>query len=87
MNKDKVIIFIPNEKDYIEILGHRLDFNGGWEEFLEYLKQLELKKQRIDKAIEYLEDSGIDNLMMKYCNIYDVNGIELMKILRGKDEN
>lgn len=33
MNKEeKVIIFIPKEENYVEILGHRLDFNGGWKD-------------------------------------------------------
>ena len=40
----------------------------------------------ITKVEKYLKDNGIDIEMMESCNIYDVNGIELMKILRGKDE-
>lgn len=42
---------------------------------------------RIDKAIEYLEGCGIDKEMMEVCQNYDINGIEMMKILKGgKDE-
>ena len=38
---------------------------------------------RIDKAIEYL---GIDEDILKTCEIYDVNGIEVYKILQGSDK-
>jgi len=39
-------------------------------------------QDRIDKAIEYI---GINEEDLKLYDIYDVNGIELLKILRGKD--
>lgn len=35
------------------------------------------------KAIEYLEGCGIDKEMMEVCSMYVVNGIELMNILQG----
>lgn len=39
-------------------------------------------KSRIDKAIEYI---GLNEEDLKLYDIYDVNGIELFKILRGED--
>ena len=39
---------------------------------------------RIDKAIEYL---GIDEDILNTCEIYDVNGIKVYKILKGEDTN
>ena len=41
----------------------------------------------IDERVEYLESNGIDKEMMKVCQRYDVNGIELFKILRGNNES
>lgn len=41
------IIFIPNDGSYIEICGHIINWEYGWEEFLEYLKQCDLA---IEKA-------------------------------------
>lgn len=39
-------------------------------------------QERIDKAIEYI---GLNDEDVKLYDIYDVNGIELLKILRGED--
>lgn len=41
-------------------------------------------KGRNEKAIEYL---GINEEILETCEIYDVNGIEVYKILQGSDKN
>lgn len=41
-------------------------------------------QERIDKAIEYL---GINEEILETCEIYDVNGIEVYKILQGNNWN
>ena len=49
------------------------------------METLEIFQDRINKTIEYLENCGIDKEILKVCNMYDVNGIEVMKILKGDD--
>ena len=49
---------------------------------IKLLRQAVQKLQaKIDKAIEYI---GIDEELEKCCNIYDVNGIDLLRILKGE---
>lgn len=40
-------------------------------------------KKKIEKALTYI---GLDEDLLKTCEIYDVNGIEVYKILRGSDK-
>lgn len=54
-----------------------------------YIVDIDIQKQknkalqnRIDKAIEYI---GLNEEDLNLYDIYDVNGIELFKILRGED--
>ena len=64
---------------------HNTAFNL-WKMKMEEMPTYEEKenyKSRIDKAIEYL---GIDEDILKTCEIYDVNGIEVYKILQGSDK-
>lgn len=52
---------------------------------LEYAKRIEKDyKTKFDKVIEYL---GIDEEILETCEIYDVNGIEVYKILQGNKWN
>lgn len=37
---EEKIIFIPKDKGYIEILGHRIDGYSGFEEFVDDLRRL-----------------------------------------------
>lgn len=37
--KDKFLIFIPNDENYIEILGHRIDGFESFKAFCEHLKK------------------------------------------------
>lgn len=56
--KDKLLMYFPNDGSYVEILGHRIDFEGGYEEFVEHLKKLatyeeenkQLKKQYCERV-------------------------------------
>ena len=42
------------------------------------------EKEKIKKAIEYI---GIDDELKKCCDVFDVNGIEILKILEGGNKN
>lgn len=61
-----------NPEKYIEILEQDRE---------DFAKEIVELNQRIDKAIEYL---GINEEILKTCEIYDVNGIEVYKILQGE---
>ena len=50
----------------------------------EYKKALKEKCDAIDKVIEYI---GLNEEDIKLYDIYDVNSIELLKILRGTNED
>ena len=50
-------------------------YKHRFEDYIEY-------KNRIDKALEYI---GLNEEDLKLYDIFDVNGIELFKILRGED--
>ena len=78
-----------------ESMKQLLDYITNLQEEIEDLKEDKSKMfetavkrnnqllDRIDKAIEYL---GIDEDILKTCEIYDVNGIEVYKILQGSDK-
>lgn len=54
------------------------------EKGLEYAKRIEKDyKTKFDKVIKCL---GIDEDILNTCEIYDVNGIEVYKILQGSDK-
>lgn len=61
-------------------------FLENWEETNGLLKYFENKQNelqhKLDKAIEYI---GLNDEDVKLYDIYDVNGIELYKILRGEE--
>ena len=59
------------------------DREEAGEIIVEQAKEIEELKDRIDKAIEYI---GIDKDILSSCGIYDVNGIEVYKILKGSDK-
>ena len=58
---NRSIIFIPNGGSYIEICGHRINWEYGWEEFLEYLKQCELALERCEQL-----EKALDNPPLKF---------------------
>lgn len=53
-------------------------------------EQLKQRDEVIDEISEFIEENGIDEKMASACNIYDVNGIEIYKILtkyKGDNNN
>ena len=58
---EEKIIFIPKDKCYIEILGHRIDEYSGFEEFVDDLRRLKNVEKNsipisvIEKKIKTLE--------------------------------
>lgn len=65
-NDERVIVFIPQDGEYIEILGHRITWNGGWEEFLEYLKQCDLAMRKATPKKPNYEGDGYWNGELVY---------------------
>ena len=79
--EEKKAIEICKEIDTCDLLNC---WSGGGEEYdaLQILLNLIEKQQtKIDKAIEYI---GIDEELEKCCDMYDVNGIDLLRILKGE---
>ena len=69
----KLLMYFPHDGSYVEILGHKIDFQGGCEEFVEHLKKLatyeeenkQLKKQyceRVDCAARLGESKKVEEL-------------------------
>lgn len=48
-DNDRVIIFVPNEGNYIEILGHRIDGFDSFESFCEHLKKFAEMEDTINR--------------------------------------
>lgn len=44
--------------------------------------QLKQRDEVIDEISKFIEDNGIDKEMFESCGMYDVNGIEIYKILQ-----
>lgn len=56
-------------------------------EVIKYMQEeIDILKARINKAIEYIENCGINKDILETCKNYDVNGIDLLNILRGNNE-
>lgn len=51
MEEEKILINIPAEGNYIEILGHKIDGYNSFEEFLEELRELQNTRER-NKELE-----------------------------------
>ena len=67
----QIMKFIRDDKEKICKL-HKLYYEAN-ENCIKY-------ENRIKKAIDYI---GIDDDILKTCGMVDVNGIELLKILKG----
>lgn len=50
--KDKLLMYFPNDGSYVEIMGHKIDFEGGFEEFVEYIKTLATYEEENKKLKE-----------------------------------
>ena len=66
MNNDEIVlIHIPQDSEFIEILGHRITWTDGWEEFLEYLKRCALAIDKVTpKKPDYEGDGYADGYMV-----------------------
>ena len=58
-----------------------LPYEELYEAYLNVSQERYKYKQVIDKIKEYIKDNGIDKEMVECCNIYDINGIDIYKIL------
>ena len=48
----KLLMYFPHDGSYVEILGHKIDFQGGYEEFVEHLKKLATYEEENKKLKE-----------------------------------
>lgn len=69
---DKFLIFVPNEGNYIEILGHRIDGFESFEAFCEHLKKyaeleetVKSQKAVIDRQKDHIELLEIEKQTLK----------------------
>lgn len=79
---NKVIDFIPENYVY----KGQVSINGTVYHNIPYevTDFIELLAKRLYNAIEHLEGCGINDEMLECCDYWDVNGITLLKILRGE---
>lgn len=78
------IIWWTNRFNAVERDNRELKANlEMYENGVYFSSQVDELQARIDKAIEYM---GINEEILKTCEIYDVNGIEVYKILQGSDK-
>lgn len=47
--QDRVLIFVPNDGNYVEILGHRIDGFDSFESFCDHLKKFAEMEETIEK--------------------------------------
>lgn len=65
------------------------DFNKIKNYIINLQKIADSRMNTILKIEQYLIECGVDDDTLKYCNIYDVNGVELKKYieeLKGDDK-
>lgn len=63
--KDKMLMYFPESGDYVEILGHKIDFDGGFKEFCEYLNRLatyEEENKRLNEYIDFYKEMSEKNV-------------------------
>lgn len=54
--KDKMLMYFPKEGNYVEILGHKLEFGGnGFGEFVEHLNRLATYEEENKRLNEYID--------------------------------
>lgn len=90
MNEEQIIDFLITQS---EILGLPKE-NCPYYQIMKYITQLKEKiykldvncikhEQKINKVLDYLD--YIDDEILETCSNYDVNGIEIVKILKAGD--
>ena len=55
---ERILIDIPSDGSYIEILGHRIDDHGGWDKFMEYLDKCAGLEEENRKLRNIIDDFG-----------------------------
>lgn len=83
---NKLLKDLSNKKDcyFVNITGDSIC------DLLNYIEQLqhqfEQRDEVIDEINKFIEENGIDKEMAEICGRYDVNGIEIYKILQKYKE-
>ena len=91
--KPKIIINIPREGNYIEILGHKIDGYNSFESFLEELKELKDvrdKNKELEKEVKqckkywekrFVEYHKIIELMAEHISKTDIDEAVCKKMI------
>lgn len=89
--KRKYLMYIPHDKSYIEILGHRIDGFDSFESFYEYLKKfdsMERELQKYKKLEERLNGISVEHVINAFIERVETGtneGYERGRILTNKD--
>lgn len=60
-DNDRMLIYIPKDGEYIEILGHRIDGFDSFQAFCEYLKKFAEMEDTINRQKAEVEELEIKN--------------------------
>ena len=68
---------------YKQLADIKEDYRKSIETNSMIMKVLKEHEGIIDRINKEIEDNGIDEDTVKNCNIYDINGITIYKIIKG----
>lgn len=68
---------------YKQLADIKEDYRKSIETNSMIMKVLKEHEDMIDRINKEIEDNGIDEDTVKNCNIYDINGITIYKIIKG----
>ena len=68
---------------YKQLADIKEDYRKSIETNSMIMKVLKEHEDIIDRINREIEDNGIDEDTVKNCNIYDINGITIYKIIKG----
>lgn len=68
---------------YKQLADIKEDYRKSIETNSMIMKVLKEHEDIIDRINKEIEDNGIDEDTVKNCNIYDINGITIYKIIKG----
>ena len=75
------LMYFPSTADYVEIMGHKIDFEGGYKEFVEYLHKLETyeeENKKLKASVKYYVDILTD--LKKWLELHKVRPTALSTI-------
>lgn len=81
----KILINIPENGKYIEILGHKISAFDGWEDFIDYISRIgsmELEIERLRKEIRLLELDKKEMITYLYGKIQES---KLLRVYENKE--